>query len=202
MSSCRKGFITITSLVAFMLALPFGSTLFIQNRTLDQIHTETATLTEKEAAVVLGAAAYPSRLSDVLQDRVDTAIEAYQAGKVEKLYMSGAENEAPAMAEYAVEHGVPAEDIVEDPNGFNTLASIQNAAKEFESVLVVTQAFHLPRGVFYAKYYGLDPEGLTADKRDYLHIYRYQKRELIANSKAFFDVFFGTANLNIFVKDL
>lgn len=45
---------------------------------------------EAQAALVLGAYVTPNGyLCDMLRDRVETAVELYQAGKVKKLLMSG-----------------------------------------------------------------------------------------------------------------
>ena len=40
---------------------------------------------EINVALVLGAAAYPAYLSDILIDRMETAIELYETEKVQKL---------------------------------------------------------------------------------------------------------------------
>ena len=44
----------------------------------------------ERVAIVFGARIYPDgRLSTMLQDRVETAVQLYQAGKVQKLLLSG-----------------------------------------------------------------------------------------------------------------
>ena len=54
------------------------------------------------------------------------------------------------MRDYLVLHGVPIERIILDSHGDTTLASAQNTARiaqerNFESVFVVSQYFHIPR---------------------------------------------------------
>ncbi|MBN2404496.1 MAG: YdcF family protein [Coriobacteriia bacterium] len=109
-----------------------------------------------EAVVVLGAKAWPDgRLSTSLEDRVQTAVELYQQGTVSILVMSGATgaegiDESVAMRDRAVQLGVPAEAIVLDHDGVNTDSTVANTTQIFrqrniESVLVVSQFYHLPR---------------------------------------------------------
>lgn len=42
-----------------------------------------------KVVIILGARVFPDRLSDILADRVDTAIDLYNLGKVEKILVSG-----------------------------------------------------------------------------------------------------------------
>lgn len=153
----------------------------------NEIYFKIEEVPEKEAALILGAAAYPSRLSDILKDRVDTGIDLYKAGKVKTLIMSGAPNESSAMAEYAKKAGVPEGALKEDPEGLNTLSSIQNA-KGTPSLVIVSQAYHLPRALFYARHYDLNAVGMSADKQEYANMAFYEKREKLAHMKAVFDV--------------
>ena len=77
-------------------------------------------------AIVFGAGVWPGgQLSPVLEDRVYTAVRLYNAGKVRKLLMTGDNrtldyNEPQHMREYALELGVPDEDIVLDYAGRRT----------------------------------------------------------------------------------
>ena len=96
------------------------------------------------------------RLSAVLQDRVDYAIEIYKAGKAERLLFSGDHgkteyDEVNAMLNYAVSKGVPQEDIFLDHAGFSTYESLYRARDVFcvSDVIIVTQKFHIYRAVFY-----------------------------------------------------
>ena len=60
-----------------------------------------------------------------------------------------------------------------------------------ESVIVVTQAFHLPRAIFICSALGLQSEGVTADDANYpLRSYTFWwTREIIATIKAYWDVY-------------
>lgn len=109
-----------------------------------------------DVAVVLGARAYADgRPSDALADRVRTACQLYREGLVKKLIFSGgpgdgAIHETEAMSHMAIKLGVRREDILIDPNGLNTQATVKNTEVLFaqlhvKNVLVVSHFYHLPR---------------------------------------------------------
>jgi len=134
----------------------------------------------------------------VLRDRVDTAVELYKSGSVEKLLMSGDNsspfyNEPGAMYHYALSLGVPEEDIVLDYAGRRTYDSCYRARAIFglEKLVVVTQAYHLPRALFLCNALGIEAYGVTADYSSYLRS-RYTiwwLREILATINAYWDVF-------------
>ncbi len=188
-SALHKGFVTLGALMALVLMFPFSASLLMRQTTQPFLYSSISDVPAQEATLVLGAAAYPTRLSDILQDRVDTAIELYKADKTKTLIMSGAPNEVEKMAEYALEQGVKAEDIRQDPKGLNTLASVENASKEHKALVIVTQNFHLPRAVFMARHFGVKAVGLSADRHDYLKQFDFERRELLASTKAMLDLF-------------
>ncbi len=188
-SMSKKGIVTIGLVIGLFLASPFVGSAVINIQAADEIYKVAEQAPEREVALVLGAAVYNTRLSDILRDRVDTAIELYEAKKVNQLYMSGSAGESKAMKSYAVDQGVEADDVIEDPIGLNTMASVKNIATDFSSVSIVTQRYHLPRALFIARSQGLDAIGVSSDKRAYLKIFEFKKRELLATTKAILEVF-------------
>ena len=126
-------------------------------------------------AIVFGARVYRNeRLSAMLRDRVDTAIDLYFAGKVDKLLLSGGQNgveydEPAAMMAHALERGVPAADLQPDYGGLRTYDSCYRAANIFqvEQAVLVTQEFHLPRALLLCDNLGIEVVGVKADRRDY-----------------------------------
>jgi len=170
-----------------MICLPFASSIWMRQRTEGLIYQTAEEAPEKNVALVLGAAAYPSRLSDILQDRMDTAIELLKSEKVQKLILSGAPNEAEGMKKYAIKNGVAENDIIEDTKGLSTLESIQNAENTKE-MIIVTQLFHMPRALFIAHHFGINAVGVTSDKRTYIKIFDFKEREILASSKAMVDL--------------
>jgi SanA protein len=185
---CKKGLITAGMLINLFFCMPFAASIFIWNSTDDLIYKNISDAPKMESVLVLGAAAYPSRLSDVLQDRVDTAIDIYKAEKASKIIMSGAPNEAEGMAKYAVKKGVPEGDIIQDTKGLDTMSSVINA-KKAGSLIIVSQRYHLPRALFIAKHYGMDAIGVPADRHEYTKIFDFKKRELLASSAAMAELF-------------
>ena len=150
----------------------------------------------RPAAIVFGAGYWPSgQLSNILMDRMDTAIDLYMAGKVRKLLLTGDNrfvdyNEPRRMAEYAQMRGVPREDLVLDYAGRRTYDSCYRAKAIFglEEAVLVSQAYHLPRALFTCSRLGLDAVGIAADRREYVYQRWYRLRELLALSRAWLDV--------------
>ncbi|MDD2522118.1 MAG: ElyC/SanA/YdcF family protein [Anaerolineaceae bacterium] len=133
-----------------------------------------------------------------LKDRLDTAIELYRQGKVEKLLLSGDNthftyNEPAAMQVYALAQGIPDEDLVLDYAGRRTYDSCYRAHHIFglDEVVVVTQAYHLPRALFLCENSDLDAVGVPVEQSDYIRS-RYlfwNAREVFATVMAWLDVY-------------
>ncbi len=143
-------------------------------------------------AVVLGAKVHEGgRLSDMLRDRMDTAISLYQNGDVGTLLLSGdgsgAWSEVYYMKQYAMEKGVPEEDILVDPEGYSTYETMQRAKEVYglENIVAVTQKYHLYRAMYIAKDVGMNVKGASADLDVYSgQLYR-DCREVLARIKDF-----------------
>jgi len=127
------------------------------------------------AAIVFGAGLLRDGTpSPVLKDRVATAVQLYQAGKVEKILLSGDNrfidyNEPASMQRYALSLGVPEKDIILDYAGRRTYDTCYRAKEIFglQEAILVTQRYHLPRALFTCRSLGLVSNGVFADKRDY-----------------------------------
>jgi SanA protein len=151
-------------------------------------------------ALVLGASVYSSgRPSTILADRLDKAIELYEHKKIKRFLLSGDHakphyDEVNNMKNYLIEQGIPDSIIFMDHAGFDTYNSMVRAKDIFEvdSLIVVTQQFHLPRAIYIARQKGLHVNGYTADKRSYTSMPYLYFRESFADIKAFFDVLFDT----------
>lgn len=146
-----------------------------------------------DCILVLGAGVNEDEPSDMLRDRLDTAIELYKKGIAPKILMSGDHgsedyDEVNVMKNYAVEQGVPSEDIFMDHAGFSTYESLYRAKEVFgaERVVVVSQKYHLYRALYIGRSFDLDVCGVSADLRDYKGEVAYEARELIARFKDFF----------------
>lgn len=150
-----------------------------------------------QTAIVLGAKVNNDDPSDILEDRLLTGLELYQDGKVEKILVSGDNgqieyNEVGAMRDYLLEKGVSGEDIFMDHAGFDTYDTMYRAKEIFkvEDAIIVTQNFHLPRAIYIARALDIDAVGVSADRQTYVYIDLYERREKLAQVKAFLNVIF------------
>ncbi|HET6846632.1 MAG TPA: ElyC/SanA/YdcF family protein [Anaerolineales bacterium] len=153
----------------------------------------------ERAAIVFGAGlSRTGKPTAILRDRIETAVQLYATGKVEKLLMSGGEwgyarSEPEAMRDYAMSLGVPEESIVLDHAGRRTYDTCYRAKTIFglDSALLVTQRFHLPRALFVCNALGLKAEGVPAANRRYWPVMSliWNVREQFATVAAVVDVF-------------
>lgn len=149
-------------------------------------------------ALVLGASVYASgEPSQILADRLEKAYELYKNGRVKRFLLSGdhgtrAYNEVKGMKTYLNKKGVPDVVIFTDHAGFDTYNTMVRAKKVFEvdSLIIVTQTFHLRRAIYIARSQGLTAYGCSSDMHSYPSITYLQMRESLANIKAFFEVLF------------
>jgi len=163
-----------------------------------RIYENAADVPQARAAVVFGAGLYrDGSPTPVLRDRVEAASELYFQGKVEKILMSGDNrfenyDEPTAMHDYAIELGVPEEDIVRDYAGRSTYDTCYRANAIFglDAAILVTQEFHLPRAIYLCDQLGVKSTGLSADLRYYLKRSRtfWNIRETLATVTALWDV--------------
>lgn len=149
---------------------------------------------QADAVMVFGARVTNGILSDTLKNRVDKAIELYKAGVVGKILMTGdhgRENydEVNAMKQYAVDKGVPADDVFCDHAGFNSYESLYRARDVFmcKSVILVTQEFHIYRTLYLAERLGLEAYGVIAPDAANANGLYNEMRETLARVKAVFN---------------
>ncbi|MBD2680536.1 MULTISPECIES: vancomycin high temperature exclusion protein [Nostoc] len=155
---------------------PLGLNYYVNAITSNRRYTQPEKIPAGRVAIVFGAGIYPDgTLSPMLSDRVSAAVELYKLGRVQKLLMTGDNsrddyNEVQAMQNYAVERGVPAQDITLDYAGFSTYESCYRAKDIFgiKQAVLVTQKFHLPRAVYTCDRLGVKAIGLgTPDWESY-----------------------------------
>ena len=177
-----------------------GINAYVKSRIEEQIlaEEEVLGLQDVDCILVLGCLVKNSgEPSHMLEDRLRRAVELYHAGVAPKLLMSGDHgqkdyNEVEAMKQYAIEHGVPSEDIFMDHAGFSTYESCYRAKEIFgvEKIILVTQEYHLYRALYIADKLGLEVYGTNADYRTYYNQKMRDVREVLARVKDFFYVVF------------
>lgn len=146
-----------------------------------------------DCILVLGAGVIDnSRPTLMLRDRLDKAIGLYKNDVAPKIIMSGDHgrndyDEVNIMKSYAIQKGVPSEDIFMDHAGFCTYDSIYRAKEVFwaKKIIIVTQKYHLYRSLYIANKLNIEAFGAIADARIYTKMPIYWVREVLARLKNF-----------------
>jgi SanA protein len=181
-------------------AIAFAAVVIAVNATVLVGGRSTAALAPPlDCALVLGAGVGEDGTpSWVLHDRLDASLALYNAGRVQKIIVSGDHqthvyDEPNAMRVWLEARGVPASAIFMDHAGVDTYSSVWRAKHVFGAsrLVIVTQQFHLPRALWVARSLGMEAEGARADRRLYRGAAWFQMREVISRTKAFVDVTSG-----------
>ncbi len=159
----------------------------------DILSPETAADWGADCVLVLGAGLLPDGSPNLmLTERIETGVRLYELGAAPKLLMSGDHahadyDEVNPMKEGAVSRGVPSEDVFMDHAGLSTYDSVYRAGAVFgaERVIVVTQAYHLPRSLYIARALGLEAVGVPCDTARYRGQFFRDVREVLARDKDF-----------------
>lgn len=190
------GFVFVVLLV--VVGIPVGINAYVCGSTAGSI--ESADTARADAAtfdadtiVVLGAGInWDGSPSAVLRDRLDVAIELYNAGVAPKIVMSGdnsesSYNEVMAMANYAIDQGVSKDDIFCDHAGVSTYDSMYRLRHVFgvNRCVIVTQEYHLYRSLYDARTFKMDARGVASDLSTYADKDAYEQREFLARLKDF-----------------
>ena len=189
--------LALVLLAALVPVGPLALRAWVARQARGRTYTTPGEVPVRPVAIVFGAGVWPGgRLSDALADRMETAIDLYEAGTVNKLLLTGDNrfadyNEPAAMAAYARARGVPDADLVLDYAGRRTYDSCYRAGEIFgvERAVLVTQRFHLPRALFTCRQLGIDSVGVVADRHQYLRSPWYEVRELAATARAWLDLY-------------
>lgn len=183
----------IIIIIAIMIMI-FGINFFVKITTQKQIITnnECSKIQDVDCIIVLGAGIWGDKPSPMLEDRLLEAISLYKNNVSSKIIMSGDHgrteyDEVNIMKKYAIEIGVPSEDIFMDHAGFSSYESIYRAKEIFEAkkVIIVTQKYHLYRSIYIANKLGIEAYGVGADPRRYVGETYREIREILARDKDF-----------------
>ena len=187
--------LTLAALCVIGAVYVFSVNAYVKNTTKDSIITpeRASELEDVDCIIVLGCFVKPSGVpSDMLYDRIKMGNELYLSKTAPKIIMSGDHgqveyDEVSTMKAYAVDAGVPSEDVFCDHAGFSTYESIYRAKEIFgaDKVIIVTQEYHLHRALYVAKSLGIDAYGVSADYRAYAGQIGRDLREILARNKDF-----------------
>ena len=193
-----KKFLKTAFIVFLCLAVVGTATLFTINGYVkasakDRILTtqKAAELEDVDCIIILGCQVKDDgSLSHMLRDRLMRGLEVYETGAAPKLLMSGDHgreeyDEVGAMKNYAIENGVPSENVFMDHAGFSTYETMYRAKEIFkaEKVIIVTQEYHLYRALYIAEQLGMEAYGVSADLNRYAGQSMRDFREVLARCK-------------------
>lgn len=193
-----KKFLKTAFIVFLCLAVVGTATLFTINGYVkasakDSILTtqKAAELEDVDCIIILGCQVKDDgSLSHMLRDRLMRGLEVYETGAAPKLLMSGDHgreeyDEVGAMKNYAIENGVPSENVFMDHAGFSTYETMYRAKEIFkaEKVIIVTQEYHLYRALYIAERLGMEAYGVSADLNRYAGQSMRDFREVLARCK-------------------
>lgn len=158
---------------------------------------------QPRVGIVLGALVRNGGvLSNTPHDRVLVSVEAYKAGLVTKLLMTGDRkgpdyDEPAAMKALAVNLGVPESDIYLDGMGKRTYDSCWRAKNvyQIDSAIIFTQDYHQPRAQYLCDNLGVESIGIDTKRRDYDREDYYWFREFFSRAAAWFEINFWPPTL-------
>ena len=195
----KKVIIFIAIILVVIGLIVLGINFYVKASTKNQIITngDYSNLKDIDCIIILGAGIWGDSPSPMLQDRLLQGIELYKNNVSSKIIMSGDHgreeyDEVNVMKNYAIENGVPSEDIFMDHAGFSSYESIYRAKEIFgaEKVVIVTQEYHLYRALHIANSLGLEAYGVGSDPRQYVGAMYREIREILARNKDFIKCFF------------
>lgn len=186
----------IAILVVVIAVIVFVINFYVIFKTKKQI-LESVDKDDIDCILVLGAGVRNGKPTDMLADRLLTAIDLYNKNVAPKIIMSGDHSKANydevnIMKAFAIEKGVPSTDIFMDHAGFSSYESIYRAKEIFEAkkIVIVTQKYHLYRSLYIANKLGVEAYGVSADLRKYIGQSYRELREVLARDKDFVKCFF------------
>ena len=177
------------ALICIVCVLTINSNVI--NSTKNQIiKDDVSSIKDADCILILGAGIWGDEPSPMLQDRLEEGIRLYKEKVAPKIIMSGDHSreeydEVNIMKQYAIDKGVPSEDIFMDHAGFSTYESIYRAKEIFgvETIVIVTQKYHLYRALYISNQFDINAYGVNADPRKYAgQLYR-EAREILARNK-------------------
>jgi len=120
-----------------------------------------------DAAIVFGAAVEDGQPTPILRERLDTAIQLFEAQQTSKIVVSNTDEAAQIMKKYLIEKGIP-EDIIEMDNSALTTPDTCINEKSFHpegrAVVFLSQGYHLPRLIEQCRREGVTGRALAVNK--------------------------------------
>jgi vancomycin permeability regulator SanA len=186
------------SVILIILLFIAGLNVYVKIRVKGYIYStnDIGDLSDIDCIMVLGASVKNGDTpSAMLSDRLDMGVTLYKLGVSDKLLMSGDRtdqyyDEVRVMTAYAEDAGVPAESILQDPEGYSTYESMYRAVNVYgvKKMVIVTQRYHLYRSLYIARKLGIEAYGVAAEDIRYSGQTKRDIREFLAICKDVFKV--------------
>lgn len=190
-------FVSFILIFAIILALGINTYVVLTSKSRIINLNTSKNIEDIDCILILGAGIWGDKPSPMLEDRLLQGIELYKNGVSTKIIMSGDHgkegyDEVNVMKKFAIDNGVPSEDIFMDHAGFSTYESMYRAKEIFNTkkIIVVTQKYHLYRSIYIGNSLGLECYGVGADPRKYVGQVIREFREIIARDKDFIQCIF------------
>jgi len=185
--------------IAVLVIVVFGINAIVAFSTKSRIvsREQAGELNDVDCILVLGAGVWGNHPTPMLADRLDESILLYNEKVCDTIVMSGDHgsddyNEVGSMKRYAVNAGIPSEDVFMDHAGFSTYDSMYRIKEIFgaKKIIIVTQKYHMYRALYIARALGIEAYGVTSDPRSYAGAEYRELREVLARDKDFFKCIF------------
>ena len=200
-------FRNLANLVVFFLEFGLFCLILTHSVTTPSIYTSIDELPkEKYNILLLGTSKFIDPLGKKKSEnlyykaRVASVIELYKSGRVKSILISGDRtgdyNEPEDMKKDLVKAGVKAKLISEDFDGFRTFDSILRMRQQLqgnETILIVSQYFHLERAIYLARQKGMEAEGYAAKGSMTLSMVQ---REFLAKPRIILDIYLLNTQVN------
>jgi SanA protein len=132
--------------------------------------------------------------------RIESVIDLYKSGRVKSILISGDRhgdyNEPEDMKKDLIKAGIKPKLISEDFDGFRTFDSIIRMRQQLqgdETILIVSQYFHLERAIYLARQKGMEAEGYAAKGSMTLSMLQ---REFLAKPRIMLDIYLLNTQVN------
>ncbi len=167
----KRALWVIIAIMVAGLAVVAGCELAVYSASKGRVYSDVEEIPHREVGLLLGTNPKGRRggANMFYIHRIDAAVALYEAGKVDRIIISGAKkgtgyDEPQAMREALAVRGVPDSILILDGQGFHTIESIVRAKEVYEvdSVTVISQEFHNRRSIYMANHNGLDAIAFNA----------------------------------------
>lgn len=190
---CSIFFLIFTCAFLFAAIINYHIKTSVKNKI---IAVDGAGTIDADCILILGAGVWAGgKPSPMLEDRLLQGILLYVKGVSDRLLMSGDHgskeyDEVNVMKQFAIDRGIASEHIFMDHAGFSTYESLYRVRDIFEAetIIIVTQKYHLYRALYIAGKLGLEAYGVASDQRLHAGQGIRDFREMLARVKDFFNV--------------